>query len=250
MEEGKRAGGESHEMGSMPLTGHLKELRNRIFVCLGFFFAAFLLGMNRAPAFVQFLLKMGEENKYRFIYISPQELLLEYVSVAVVFAVILSLPVLLYEIWAFLCPGLTPTERVMILLAMVFGLLFAFLGILFAYKVLLPFMLYFLYSLGAESGIEASVSVQNYISFLMTIFIIFAVIFELPVVTVTLTRLGILKVDWMKRFRKFVIILIFFIAAIITPPDVVSQVMVAVPMVLLYEMSIVLCVFVDKFAQP
>ena len=236
--------------GSMALSDHLRELRNRIIICLVVLIAAFLLGMRYSREMVQLLLALGEQHQYHFVYIAPQELLLVYLAVDFVFAVCITLPVLFYEIWAFLRPGLNKNERLLYLLAMIFGTFFACLGIAFAYKILLPFMLYFLISLSAGSGIQSAVSVQSYISFLTTIFIIFAVIFELPVVTVLLTQLNILKVTWMKRFRKVMIVVIFFIAAVVTPPDVFSQIMVAFPLIALYELSIFLCTLAARIHPP
>ena len=232
--------------GEMPLSGHLRELRNRICVCAVVFLVFTVIGIHHAQALVQVLLNMGEQYNYHFVYISPQELLLEYFSVAFIFAFLITLPVLLYEIYAFASPGMSRREKLHFILALIFGTMCAGIGILFAYKIMLPFMLFFLISIGAGSSVQASISVQNYVSFLMTIFIIFSIIFELPVVSVLLTSLGILKSKWLRNGRKYCIVLIFFIAAIITPPDITSQVMVAVPMIALFEISIVFSGVVEK----
>ncbi|SFK92462.1 sec-independent protein translocase protein TatC [Lachnospiraceae bacterium KH1T2] len=238
---------ESHENdGNMSLSAHLRELRNRIGVCLVFLMAAMFVGLYFAGDLVQLFLELGEKYNYEFVYITPQELLIEYFSLAFVFAVVLTFPIILYQIWAFMTPGMEFREKVFFLGTFLFGLIFAALGVLFAGKILIPFMLKFLIDLSAGTGVKANISVQSYISFLITIFIIFAVIFELPIVSVILTQLGILKTAWMKKGRKFVIILIFFVAAVITPPDVVSQVMTAIPMLFLYEFSIVLCDLLGK----
>ena len=135
------------------------------------------------------------------------------------------------------------------MLAIIFGMIFGFLGILFAYNILIPFMLYFLLDMSKGVDVSAAISVGNYVSFLMTIFIIFAVLFEFPVVSVLLSQLGIIKVEWMKKARKVMIVLIFIMAAIVTPPDIVSQVMVALPMLLLYELSIILCTVFGVFKK-
>ena len=235
--------------GNMGVTEHLRELRKRLLICLGAFVVALLIGLYFSREMVLFLLELGEKYDYNFIYIAPQELLVEYFAVDFAFALCVILPVLFYEIWAFLKPGLTRREKILFPLALLFGTLCAILGVFFAYKILLPFMLRFLISLSDNSGIQAAVSVQNYISFLLTIFIIFAVIFELPAATLLLTRFKILKVSWMKKFRRPVIVLIFFIAAVITPPDIVSQIMVAIPLIGLYELSVILCSIADKFSQ-
>ncbi|MCR5526063.1 MAG: twin-arginine translocase subunit TatC [Lachnospiraceae bacterium] len=240
----------SHENdGNMSLSSHLRELRNRIGVCIVFLMAAMFVGLYFAGDLVQLFLDFGAKYNYEFVYLTPQELLIEYFSLAFVFAVAVTFPIILYQIWAFMTPGMEFREKLFFLGTFLFGLVFAALGVFFAGKVLIPFMLKFLIDLSAGTDIKANISVQSYISFLITIFIIFAVVFELPIVSVILTQLGILKTAWMKKGRKFVIVLIFFVAAIITPPDVVSQVMTAIPMILLYEFSIILCDILGKFRK-
>ena len=240
---------ENRDPKEMSLSGHLKELRNRLLICAILLVAAMLLGIRFAPALVRLLLDLGERYHYEFVYLAPQELLLQYFSIAFLFAVCVTLPMILYQLWAFISPGLREMENLFFFLAMVFGLICFFVGVGFAYRVMLPFMLRFLIELSNGSGVSASISVQNYLTFLLTMFLIFGAVFELPVLAVLLTQLGLVKVDWMKKFRKAVIILIFFIAAVITPPDVVSQVMVAIPMLILYEFSIWLSIFLMKFRE-
>lgn len=230
----------------MSLSGHLREMRNRILVWVILLAVSVAVSLAYAKEIVGFLLDMGRNYGYRFVYIAPQELLMQYFSVSLIAGICLTLPVLFYQVWAFLRPGLKRGENLFFLLAMVFGVLCFGIGVYFAYRIMLPFMLSFLVSLSIGSGVSASVSVQNYISFLMTIFVIFGLVFELPVVSVLLTQLGVLKVQWMKKGRKPVIVAIFFVAAVITPPDVVSQILVAVPMVALYEFSILLCGFCER----
>lgn len=226
---------------NMSVSGHLREMRNRILVCVVLLAAAVIASLAYSEKIVQFLLNIGREYGYRFVYIAPQELLLQYFSVSLTAGICVTLPVLFYQIWAFLRPGLKRSENLFFLLAMIFGLICFGGGVYFAYQVMLPFMLNFLITLSGGSGVSASVSVQNYIGFLMTVFLIFGAVFELPVVSVLLTQMGMLKVQWMKKGRKLVIVAIFFVAAVITPPDIVSQILVAVPMVVLYEVSIFLC---------
>lgn len=230
----------------MSLSGHLREMRNRILVCVILLLVSVAGSLAYVKEIVSFLLDMGRDYGYRFVYIAPQELLMQYFSVSLIAGICLTLPVLFYQVWAFLRPGLKKGENLFFLLAMIFGFLCFGIGVCFAYQVMLPFMLSFLQSLSSGSGVSASVSVQNYISFLMTIFMIFGLVFELPVVSVLLTQMGVLQVQWMKKGRKPVIVAIFFAAAVITPPDVVSQILVAVPMVALYEFSIFLCGFCER----
>ena len=243
---GKKITKKKNADGSMTVSGHLRELRNRLIVCILFLIVFFLIGMYFAPELVKILTGIGTAYGYEFIYISPPELLLQYFSVAFICGVILTLPVILYNVWAFIQPGLKKNENKLFIAALFSGLICFVIGVLFAYKLMLPFMLRFLIGISSGSEIHASVTVGNYLTFLMTIFIIFGIIFELPVLCVILTQMGLLKVAWMKKARKVVIILIFFIAAVVTPPDVVSQCMVAIPMLALYELSILLCTLIPR----
>ena len=233
----------------MPLSEHLRELRNRLLVCLGVLLAFALAGLYLAPDLVALLLGLGRRYGYRFVYIAPQELLLQYVTMALIVGLCAALPMAFYQTWAFVQPGLRRHEKALCLFAMVFGLACFCGGVYFAFRIMLPFMLYFLISLSAGSGVTASISVQSYLAFLTTVFLVFGAVFELPVASVLLNRLGVLKVEWMRKGRRVMIVAIFFLAAVITPPDVVSQVMVAVPMLLLYEVSILLCAVSQKLTR-
>ena len=232
--------------GSMSLSGHLRELRNRILVCVLLLLAVFALCLSFAPRIVTLLTDMGKRFDYVYVYIAPQELFLVYMNVALVGAVVVCFPVLAYQVYAFCSPGLSGKERTYISGALIAGALCFLLGVAFAYFISLPFMLRFLIQFTGEVDVSASISIQSYISFLLTVFVIFGLVFELPVVTVLLTGLGIVKAEWLAKGRKVMIVIIFVLAAIITPPDIVSQIMVAVPMLALYELSIVLSRLVGK----
>ena len=232
--------------GSMPLTGHLKEMRNRIVVCLIVFAAAFLICLNFAPGLITLLTDMGEAYQYTFVYLAPQELLMSYLNIALIGGIVCTVPVLAYEAYAFAGAGLSGKEKSFFLLAMIFGALCFVTGVLFAYFITVPFMLRFLIQFTAQVNVTDAISIGEYLNFLLTVFIIFGIVFEMPVVTVLLTRLGLLKARWLKAARKVMIVVIFFIAAVITPPDVVSQIMVAIPMIGLYQVSIVLCAVFEK----
>ncbi|MBR1456220.1 MAG: twin-arginine translocase subunit TatC [Oscillospiraceae bacterium] len=242
----KRKKAEAGSDGSMPLSGHLKELRNRILICVLVLFAGFGVCLGFAPKLVTALTDMGEAYDYVFVYIAPQELLLVYLNVALLGGVVLAFPVIAYHAYAFCSPGLRKRERFFTLAALVAGTLFFLVGVAFARFISLPFMLRFLIQFTFEVNVSASISIDQYVSFLLTVFVIFGLVFELPVISVLLTGLGLIKAEWLKKGRKVMIVLIFVLAAIITPPDVVSQIMVAVPMLALYELSIVLSMAVSR----
>lgn len=234
---------------NMSVTGHLRELRNRLVICLVCLVVSFLVGLHFAPDLVEFMTDIGKGYGYTYVYISPQELLMQYFSVAMLAGVCITLPVILYHIWAFVQPGLRKNENALFLSALFFGLICFVIGILFAYKIMLPFMLHFLIDISAGSDITASISVQNYMGFLLTIFMIFGIVFELPVVSVLLTQMGLLKIEWMRKGTRVIIVVIFFVSAVITPPDIVSQIMVAIPMIGLYELSIVISAVLLKLKR-
>ncbi len=226
--------------GSMSLSGHLRELRNRILICVILLVVVFGICLSFAPRLVTLLTDMGRRYDYVYVYIAPQELFLVYMNVALVGAAVVCFPVLAYQIYAFCSPGLSGKERGYISGALIAGGLCFLVGVAFAYFISLPFMLRFLIQFTGEVDVSASISIQQYVSFLLTVFVIFGLVFELPVVSVLLTGLGLVKAEWLVKGRKVMIVIIFVLAAIITPPDIVSQIMVAVPMLGLYEISIAL----------
>lgn len=226
--------------GSMSLSGHLRELRNRILICVILLVVVFGICLSFAPRLVTLLTDMGRRYDYVYVYIAPQELFLVYMNVALVGAVMVCFPVLAYQVYAFCSPGLSGKERGYISGALIAGGLCFLVGVAFAYFISLPFMLRFLIQFTGEVDVAASISIQQYVSFLLTVFVIFGLVFELPVVSVLLTGLGLVKAEWLVKGRKVMIVIIFVLAAIITPPDIVSQIMVAVPMLGLYEISIAL----------
>lgn len=226
--------------GSMSLSGHLRELRNRILICVILLVVVFGVCLSFAPRLVTLLTDMGRRYDYVYVYIAPQELFLVYMNVALVGAVVVCFPVLAYQVYAFCSPGLSGKERGYISGALIAGGLCFLVGVAFAYFISLPFMLRFLIQFTGEVDVAASISIQQYVSFLLTVFVIFGLVFELPVVSVLLTGLGLVKAEWLVKGRKVMIVVIFVLAAIITPPDIVSQIMVAIPMLALYEISIAL----------
>ncbi len=240
---------EKADEGSMPLTGHLREMRNRILVCLIVFAAAFLVCLNFAPGLITLLTDMGEAYQYTFVYLAPQELLMSYLNIALIGGIVCTVPVLAYEAYVFAGPGLRAGEKTAFLMAMISGALCFVVGVLFAYFITIPFMLHFLIQFTAQVNVTDSISIGEYLNFLLTVFIIFGIVFEMPVITVLLTRLGLLRARWLKAARKVMIVVIFFVAAVITPPDVVSQIMVAIPMIGLYQISIFLCGLFERKKQ-
>ena len=226
--------------GSMTLTGHLKELRNRLIICAVVFVVSVVITLMYADRLIDILTAMGQ-GYYTFVSIAPQEKLMQYFRVSLLAAFVITVPVALYQIYAFAKPGLKKSETFFLKLVILLGLALFCVGVLFAYKLMMPFMLRFL-STGIEGAdyIQTTTSIESYVSLCLTMFIIFGCVFEMPLVTIILAKMGIANPEIMKKGRGVAIVLIFLVAAIITPPDIVSQCFVAVPMCLLYFISIFL----------
>ena len=230
----------------MSLSGHLRELRNRLLVIAVGLLVCFAVCFSKAELIVNQLTAMGITNGYRFVYLSPQELLMQYMRTGLICGLIMSIPVIVYEAYAFISPGLQKHEKVFLMMALVFGQICFITGMAFAHKITMPFMLGFLYAINGTEYITSSVSIESYLSFLLTVYIIFGIVFEMPVITAILTQFGLIRAEWLIKARSIAIVLCFLLAALITPPDIVSQIMVAIPMVILYQLSIAICTVIGK----
>ncbi len=149
----------------------------------------------------------------------------------------LALPVVLYQVWAFVAPGLYMHEKKLVMPLVVSSTLLFFLGVAFCYFFVFGQVFKFIQSFAPKS-ITAAPDIEAYLSFVLSMFIAFGAAFEVPVVVVVLARMGLVTIEKLKAFRSYFIVLAFIVAAVITPPDVVSQLALAIPMVLLYEVGI------------
>lgn len=152
-------------------------------------------------------------------------------------AFLLALPVVLWQVWGFVAPGLYAHEKRLVLPLVMSSTVLFFVGVAFCYFFVFGQVFSFIQSFAPKS-ITAAPDIEAYLSFVMTMFISFGLAFEVPIVVVVLARLGLVSLDKLKAFRGYFIVLAFIIAAVVTPPDVVSQLALAIPMVLLYETGI------------
>jgi len=152
-------------------------------------------------------------------------------------AFLIALPVVLWQVWAFVAPGLYAHEKKLVLPLVVSSTVLFFLGVGFCYFFVFGKVFSFIQSFAPKS-ITAAPDIEAYLSFVLTMFLAFGAAFEVPIVVVVLARMGLVPVDKLKEFRGYFVVLAFIIAAVITPPDVVSQLALAVPMCLLYEIGI------------
>ena len=224
-----------------PLTGHLTELRDRLIrsaiaVGIGFiaayFFKEKIFEILTAP-----LIKvMGDNNK--MIFTGLPEAFFTYLKVALLAGVVVATPVLFYEFWMFISPGLYSKEKKFILPVVMLSLIFFLLGSSFGYFIVFPFGFQFFLGF-SNDHIQAMPSMKEYLGFAAKMLLAFGFVFELPLVITFMARMGLVSVDFLKKNRKYAILIFFAGAALITPPDVITQIMMAIPLMLLYEISII-----------
>lgn len=238
----KRAKNKSDEK-NLTIVEHLTELRKRLIYSSTVLLVAIMICYNFAEMLVKDIISIAPAIK--FVFIAPAELLLSYVKIAVIGGFVIAAPFLILQTWLFVSPGLKKNEKRTIAVSLFAGGIFFIVGVVFSYVVILPIMLQFFMGFKIEE-IEEMISFSNYLSFVLTSLLSFGVVFELPIIMVILTKFNILKVKFLKTNRKYFILAIFVIAAILTPPDVITQVLLAAPMLLLFEVGVIFCTIVEK----
>ncbi len=225
----------------MTFLEHLEELRWRIIYAL----IGLVVGTIVCWVFVDFLvvdvlLKPAKDNGLLLQNLKPFGQLFLYFQVALVGGVILSLPNIFYQLWKFITPALRKRERKYILLIVFYSTISFLIGIAFAYFVMIPLAFKFIKQFGTEL-IKNEFAVDEYVSIIVSVILAAGCVFELPMISFFLTKLGILTPSFMKKYRRHAIIIIMVLAAFLTPgTDPVSQVVLAVPLVALYEISILI----------
>jgi sec-independent protein translocase protein TatC len=167
-------------------------------------------------------------------------------KVTMLVAFVIALPVVMYQLWAFIAPGLYTHERRLIVPLVVSSYSLFIIGMSFAYFLVFPTVFKFMAHYNAPLGAEMLTDIDNYLSFAMTTFLAFGITFEVPVVVVVLVRMGVVPLAKLREIRPYVIVGAFVIAAVVTPPDILSQLLLAVPMSLLYELGLFIARFYEK----
>lgn len=229
------------EPDKLPFTAHLEELRSRLIKC----FIAVAVGFLISYGFKEQIFKILTEPLLRvmgpgdkLIYTNLPEAFFTFLKAAFISGIMLASPVLLYQFWMFVAPGLYDREKRLVMPILMLSVFFFVGGALFGYFVVFPFGFKFFLSFASET-IRPLPSMKEYLGFSSKLLLAFGLIFEMPLVITFLARLGIVTVAFLKRFRKYAMLLAFVVGALLTPPDVVTQVFMALPIVLLYEIGIV-----------
>jgi sec-independent protein translocase protein TatC len=228
----------------MSLLAHLNELRKRLIICVAAFLVGVIVCLGWSEQITNLLLSRG--SSFQFVYIAPAELMMTYVQVSVMGGIVIVAPVIIWQIWRFVKPGLRRRESLAFILIMTVGIGLFALGVLFSFEVVLPMLLGFFSRLNTSGTVSAMVSAQEYINYVISTMLIFGVIFETPVVMTALTAAGLVKPKTLKKNFKYIVLIILIIGAVITPPDVTSQILVSVPLMILFYGSILLCQFLFR----
>lgn len=234
-----------------PFMSHLEELRKRLIVCAITVGVGFVIAYIFSEHLFQLLilpLKEVMPEGGQLIFTNLPEMFFAYLKVAFIAGILASAPLIFYQIWLFVAPGLYRKEK-KYLIPFVVSSTFLFVGgALFGYFVVFPFGFKFFIGF-ANEYVKALPSVKQYLSFSIKLLFAFGVVFELPVVIFFLAKIGVVTPELLRKKRKYAILLTFALAAILTPPDVITQCMMAVPLIVLYEIGILVAILARKKKQ-
>jgi sec-independent protein translocase protein TatC len=220
----------------MPLTGHLEELRSRLLKSVGAVAVGMLLTYSFSDEIIRLLRQPGIPE---LISLSPVEAFWTTLKVCFFSGLFLSLPVVLYQFWRFVSPGLLPGERKYSLPFVLLGYLFFLLGLVFCYAVVLPFAIKFLVGFGLERGITPFFSIGLYVDFSLKFMLAFGIIFELPLMLTLLSRMGLVTPEFLSRNRRYALLVNAVAAAFLTPTsDIFNMMLTMIPLVVFYELGI------------
>ncbi|MBR5873085.1 MAG: twin-arginine translocase subunit TatC [Oscillospiraceae bacterium] len=232
-----------NKLKEMSLFDHLDELRKRLIIIVIVNFVAAILLFSQTEIIMSYLLEVNPGME--LVYTTPSELLTVYIQLSLILAVTICSPITVYQVWAFIEKGLYEKEKKAILFTLIFGVVFFIIGVAFCYFMVLPTTLEFFVRIAIEE-VSSMLSIQSYVSFVNMMLLAFGLVFEMPVIIFLLSKLGIIKPAFLKKNRGIIIVAIFIFASIITPPDVISQLMLGIPMAILLEFSILICTLVYK----
>lgn len=223
----------------MTLVEHLGELRKRIIWVLVVFSISLIVGLVAAKAIIDYLKNVPPANTIEWNVFSPWDAIRMYMNFAFMIGLIITLPVALYHIWAFVRPGLREEEQKASLSYIPFAFVLFLAGLAFGYFIVFPMAFYFTSTLTHSLDLTETYGISQYFSFMFNILIPLSVIFELPIVVMFLTKLRILNPMKLHKMRRMSYMILVIVSTLVTPPDAISALVVAVPMVLLYELSVI-----------
>lgn len=236
------------EQKELSVVTHIEELRKRIIVVLIFFLFAMVCGLFLAQPLVVFLQAAPEAQNIPMNAFKLTDPFKVYLKFAFIAALILTSPLALYQLWAFIAPGLYENERKVTLAYIPISVLLFLGGLSFAYFLLFPFVISFIGKLAHILNINEMYGINEYFSFLIQLTLPFGFLFQLPIIVMFFTRLGLITPMFLVKIRKYAYFALLVIGGLITPPEILTHVMVMIPLVSLYELSIIISRFSYKRA--
>jgi sec-independent protein translocase protein TatC len=226
-------------LGKMSFMEHLGELRTRIVWSLGSAGVGLVIAFFVTDPAMRFISKPLLKLNTELVFTSPTEAFWTWMKVAMVLAIFISMPAILYQVWKFVSPGLHAHEKKYAAPFIIVGSLLFLIGGAFAMLVIIPYASNFLVTFGQEKGWKPMITVANYTDFVIKFALAFGLVFELPVVITVLALIGVVTPQFLARNRKYAILINFIIAAMLTPtPDMINQALMAGPLCILYEVGI------------
>lgn len=226
--------------------GHIKALKKGLVTVILLLIAAFFACYAISNKIIDFMIADGQKIGFNFVYISPAEILMQQLRMSMLTGFVLVLPFAITFLLMYITPAVDGSMMKIIRIIMIaFGLFLV--GAAFSYFVLIPFMFHMFFDAGIQSGIVAQISVQRYVDIYLALIISIGLIFEIPLLSLLFSRIGLLKANMLKKNRYISFIGILIASCIITPTtDIFSELIVAIPMLVLYEVSIWICLYVEK----
>jgi len=248
-EAGREAARVMRETGLMPLLEHIGELRRRLIVVLVVLIAGLAVGLVCADPAYEYMMEQEPVSGMKLHAFSLWDGIGLYMKFALVIALVPVIPVAFYQLWAFVKPALGPRERRATLAYVPFALLMFLVGLAFSYFVVFPLAFHFTLSVARHLELQETFGIMQYFSFLFSIVIPISLLFELPMVLMFLTRLRIVNPHRLRKMRRLAYFIMVFLGVLVTPPDFISDLLVAVPLILLYEFSVLLSTSVYRRQQ-
>lgn len=243
----------------MPLTEHLGDLRKRLIIAFGTLFIAFLVSFTFSESIFRFIMFPLKYNLHfsignsslqfipqdrlqniKLVFLAPAEAFWMHIKIAFVAGLIMSLPVIFYQLWKFISPGLLQKERKYVVPFIFIATCLFLIGAAFCFLVVLPFAMRFLLTYKVGDFLSPMLSIGKYVDFCLKFILAFGAVFEIPIIIIFFTRIGLVTPKTLAKNRKYAILVAFIIAAILTPtPDFFNQTLMAVPIMALYEVGII-----------
>jgi sec-independent protein translocase protein TatC len=238
-----------------PFVSHLIELRDRMIralVALGIVFGVLMVWPGSGALYDLLAAPLAQHLPKGATLIATNVItpFLVPLKITLMAAFLIALPYILHQVWAFVAPGLYAHEKRMVLPLVISSTILFLVGVAFVYFLVIPGLAKFIQAVAPQS-ITAAPDVEEYFGFVLTLFMVFGIAFEVPIAVVVLARIGVVTVEQLKQWRGYFIVGSFVVAAIVTPPDVISQLSLAIPMCLLYELGLIAAkIFIRQTKAP